>query len=119
MKKIIFTLIWIFAANSAHAWNAWILWWSKGNEISAERIRSWDIHTDDIPNIISWAIDFLMWIAWTITIIFIIVGAFKMTLWSMTNKSQEWKKTIFLAIWGFVVASLAWVIVKLVIDNFS
>ncbi len=114
MKKYFYYLVWIFSSmQTALANDAWLLW----DSISQEELRKWDIHTDDIPNIIKWAIDFWMWIAWTIAVIFIILWAFKILFWSLEQDKTKWKDTIIMAIFWFAIASLAWFIIRLVIDN--
>jgi hypothetical protein len=92
----------------------WILWW-----VSTEKIKNWDIHVEDVPWILIYAINFLMWIAWTVSIIFIIVWAYRILLWSLDSNKTKWKETIMYAITWFVVASLSWIILKVIIDNFS
>lgn len=115
IKYVIF--LWLVNLNNsvfALDWEAWILWWT-----TTEKIKNWDLHVSDIPEIIRYAIDFLMWIAWTISIIFIIIWAFKIALWSLEWEKTKWKQTIFYALGWFVLASLSWIILKLIIDNFT
>lgn len=116
MNKIKYIILWILLSNHAnlYATDAWVLGW-----ITKEKVRTWDIHAEDIPKIISYAVDYLMWFAATISIIFIIVWAYKIALWSLEWEKSEWKKTIFYALGWFVLASLSWLIFKLIIDNFS
>lgn len=116
MNKIKYIILGILLSTHAqiYATDAWVLWW-----ISQEKIRKWDIHAEDIPKIISYAVDYLMWFAATISIIFIIVWAYKIALWSLEWEKSEWKKTIFYALGWFILASLSWLIFKLIIDNFS
>ncbi len=97
-----------------YATDAGILGW-----VDQTKIRTWDIHTWDIPKIISYAIDYLMWFAATISIIFIIIWAFRISLWWLEWEKSEWKKTIFYALAWLVLSSLSWIIFKLIIDNFS
>lgn len=92
-----------------------ILWWIGDKE----KLRTGDIHTDDIPKIISYAIDYLMWVAGTISIIFIILGAYKIALGTLEGDKSKGKETIYYALAGFVLVSLSWIIMKFVIDNFS
>lgn len=119
MNKLKYIFFWILLSNHAKifAWDAWVLGWLWKD--SQEKIRKWNIHTDDIPKIISYAIDYLLWFAATISIVFIIIWAYKITIWSVDWDKSDWKKTIMLAIWWFVLASLSWLILKLIIDNFS
>lgn len=118
MKNLLFYIMWIiFSLKFTYA-DWWVLWDFKEWETESA-IRKWEIHIDDIPNIIKWAIDFLMWIAWTIAIIFVIVWAYKILFGSLENDKTKWKDTIIMAIIWFSIASLAWFIIKLVIDNFG
>lgn len=82
-------------------------------------LRTWDVHLVDIPNMIRNAIDFFMWFAWFIAIIFVIIWAYKILFWSLQQDKTKWKDTIIMALGWFAIAILAWFIVKLVIDNFS
>ncbi|MGE4443661.1 MAG: hypothetical protein AB7E37_01545 [Candidatus Altimarinota bacterium] len=86
---------------------------------SVEKIRRGEISSQDIPKILQGATDYLMGFAATIAIIFIIIGAYKVALGSLSGDKSDGKKTIFLALGGFVLASVSWLILKLVIDNFS
>lgn len=95
------------------------LFLSSCSSVSETNLREWRIHIDDIPNIIRDAIDFFMWIAATVAIIFIIIWAYKILFWSITQETSEWKNTIIMAITWFVIASLSWFIIKLILDNFT
>ena len=112
-----FHLIW----KTVFAQDAGILWWlDSENSIKAvDKIRHWDIHLSDIPSILNSGTDFLMWFAGTVAVVFIIIWAYKTNIWSLSNQKSAWKETILLALGGFVVASCAWVIMRIVIDNFS
>ena len=83
------------------------------------RIKEWDLHMDDIPNIINYLIGFFMQIATTVAIIFIIIWAYKILFWSMQQDVTKWRDTILMALGGFALASLAWVIVKFILDSFG
>jgi len=116
MKKAFYSIIWfILSLNYVIANDAWLLWES----LSEKELREWDIHVEDIPNIIKWAIDFAMSIAWTIAVIFIIVWAYKILFGSLEQDKTKWKDTIIMAIFWFAIASLAWFIIKLVLSNFG
>ena len=58
-------------------------------------------------------------IAWTISLIFIIVWAYQILFSSVSWNVQKWKETITLAIFGFVIASLAYIMVKFLVDNLA
>ena len=121
MKKIIYSFIWyILSIHLAFAdWSDWWVLWSFKESETQEKLRNWDIHLEDIPNMIKWAIDFFMSIAWTIAIIFIIVWAYKILFGSLEQDKTKWKDTIIMALGWFAIASLAWFIIKLIIDNLS
>ena len=87
--------------------------------ISNEKLRKWEITLNDIPNAIRAMIDFFMWIAATIAVIFIIIWAYKILFWSLQQEKTKWRDTIIAALWGFALAALAWVIIRLIISNFS
>lgn len=86
--------------------------------LSNEKLRNGDIHAEDIPGVIRSAIDFFMNIAGTITVIFIIIWAYKILFWSLQQDKTKGRDTIIMALGGFALASLAWVIIKLVLSNF-
>ena len=73
----------------------------------------------NIPMIIKDAIDFFMSLAWTIAVIFVIIWGYKIVFWSLEQDKTKWKDTIFMAIWGFALAALSRVIIKLIVDNLS
>lgn len=102
----------IYATN-----DAWILSWIWSG--ATEKLRTWEIHTSDIPGILKWAIDFCMWFAGTISIIFVIIWAYKIALWTLQWDKSKWKETIVYALGWFILAACSWLIMKLIIDNFS
>ncbi len=120
MKKILYTLLWyIFSFNIiCNADNA--AWWIFGDStgsLTKEEVRNWDIHFEDIPNIIRWIIDLLLWFAWTVAIIFIIIWAYKILFWSITQDKSKWKDTIIMALTWFAISSLARFIISFLISN--
>ncbi|MDD3145516.1 MAG: pilin [Candidatus Gracilibacteria bacterium] len=117
MKKYFFYIIALISSYSnAFATNdAGIL----GNSISQDDLKKGNVHIDDIPKVIRGAIDFGMSIAGTIAVIFIIIGAYQILFGSIEQDKSKGKNTIVMAIIGFAIASLAWFIIKLIIDNLS
>lgn len=120
MKKYL-ALITLFITNiTAFAdWDTGILWWIWTWDDWVEKLREWDIHLDDIPNMIKFAIDYLLGFAWTVSIIFIIIWAYQFLFGSVTNEKTKWRDTIIMALWGFVVASLSWFIINFILSNFT
>ncbi|MDD2871850.1 MAG: hypothetical protein PHS49_07720 [Candidatus Gracilibacteria bacterium] len=115
MKKIYYTILgYIFTTKYSFA-DGGIL----GDTLTEKELRTGDIHTDDIPNILRGAIDFMLGIAGTIAIIFIIIGAYQLLLGSFESDKTKGKNTIIMAIGGFMIASLAWFIINFIIDNLS
>ncbi len=118
MKKIINTYLWLFLLlfNKITFASDWWIFWK--NEWST--LKNWrDISLSMIPEMIKNAIKFFIWIAWTISIIFIIIWAYQILFWSIQQDKTKWKNTIIMALWGFAIATLAWFIVQFVFDNFS
>lgn len=104
----------VFATTSDWT-DTWIFWTC----VSKSDVRNGYIYLDNIPCIINNAIDFFMGIAWTISLIFIIIWAYQMLFWSLWKDNAKWKTTITYAITWFVLAASSWLIIKFVIDNFG
>ena len=125
MNKVFYTFIWYILSLQLTFADAWLLWdFVKDRDPSKSAysdtttaLRNWDVHVWDIPVIIKWSIDFFITIAGTVAIIFIIIWAYKILLGSLEQDKTKWKDTIIIAIGWFALASLAWFIVKLLIDN--
>jgi hypothetical protein len=111
MKKIYFLFMLLFIKTSYAVDWGFLGQWSK--------LRSGNVWLDDIPKMISHAIDYFMWIAGTISVIFIIIWAYQILFWSLSQDKTKWRNTIISAILGFILAALAWFIVRFIIDNFS
>ena len=103
---------------SQHAFaDTGILW---GEWITKDHIRSGNLHLDDIWKILKHAIDWMMWFAWTVAVIAIIIGAYKILFGSVSEwDTKKWKEYVSGALLWFALAALGWFIVKLIIDNFS
>lgn len=121
MKKIYFIIMWVLLSSQISFADGWVLWdFAKDREWwTVQAIKTWDIHIDDIPNILKWAINFFMELAWTVAIIFIIIWAYKILFGSLEQDKTKWKDTIIMALGGFAIASLAWFIISFIIDNLS
>ena len=120
INKLFYTLAWLILSFQASFADWWILWDFRNDPTDTEKaIRTWDIHLDDIPNMITSAINFFMWIAWTIAIIFVIIWAYKILFGSLEQDKTKWKDTIIMALGWFAIAALAWFIIKLIVENLS
>lgn len=113
MKKIflIITLFIAFLNKTFADW--WITWMSES------KLRNWDFTYNDIPDIIVNATEIFLWIAWTISVIFIIIWAYKYLFGSLEWNTDKWKDTLVMAIIWFVISVSAYLIIKFVLDNFS
>jgi len=118
MKNIFFLIFW-YISTLQFAFADWGFLWEFRWDDTEEALRTWDIHIEDIPKILKWAIDFFMGIAGTIAIIFVIVWAYKILFGSLEQDKTKWKDTIIMALTWFALASLSWFIIKIILDNFS
>jgi len=115
IKNILLTIIMLIITKMTFAAEWGFLW----NLATWKKLREWTVWFWDIPWMITYAIDFFMWIAATVSVIFIIIWAYKILFGSISQDKTKWRDTILMAIWGFIIASLAWFIIKFVLDNFS
>lgn len=119
MKQFIYTfLILAFTAGNTFANDLWILW-SNSCWVERNDLRTGSVDISNIPCLIQSTTNFLLWVAGTISVIFIIIWAYQILFGSLTQNTTKWKDTIISALIGFGLASLSWFIIKLVIDNFS
>lgn len=104
---------WIFFTDSSNG--DWGVFWPN----MWDKLKSWDIHVDDIANMIRNAIEFFMSLVWLVAIIFIIIWAYQILFWSLSDDKQKWKNTVTAAIIWLALAILSWFIVKIIFDNLS
>jgi len=102
---------------------SWItsVWAASSNVlgISDGDLRNGNVDINDIPVAIQSLINFFLSIAWTITVIFVIVWAYKILFGSLQQDKTKWKNTIIMALSGFALASLAWAIIKVILANLA
>lgn len=117
MKKninILLGLLFLLVNKISFASDWWFLWdwdtWSK--------LRKWDVHLNDIPNMVNYAINAFMWLAWIIAVLFIIIWAYKILFGSLQEDKTKWRDTIIMALTWFALAALSYFIVRLILDNF-
>jgi len=111
MKYLYIFIAFISSTTSLLAADDNILW------IDDYKLRTWKVTLDDIPNALRSLIDFFMWIAGTISVIFIIIGAYKILFWSLQQDKTKGRDTIIMALGGFALAALAWMIIKTILAN--
>jgi len=113
MKNILFSLLaYITIVTQAFAADNYL-------GISNGRLRKGNVDIDDIPLAIRSAINFFMWIAGTIAVIFVVIGAYKILFGSLQQDKTKWRDTIIMALGGFALAALSWMIVGMILDNLS
>lgn len=120
MKKILALLV--YSLTSVHVYAEENLWIFEESGVKTENwkfdLRTGEVHVEHIPMMINWAINFLLGLAGTISIIFIIVWAYQIVIGSLTQQKTKWRDTIIMALYGFGLATLAWAIMKFIISNF-
>jgi len=130
MKTRLLFLISLYYIYTTHVFNMFAEWtwaptgllqwitpgWGKSASV---RIKEGDLHLDDIPNVINAMINIFLWMAWTISVIFVIIGAYKLLFGSLKQDHTKWRETIVMALTGFAISVLAWFIVKFIFNNFS
>lgn len=112
--KNIFSILFIFSTIMQDSFAADNILW-----ISDSKLRNGEVSLDDIPTAITSMIDFFMSIAGTIAVIFIIIGAYKILFGSLQQDKTKGRDTIIMALTGFALAALAWMIVKIILANFG
>jgi len=119
MKYNFYILFALFSSTAnTFANDLWILG-TNSCGVSSDTLRTWNTKLESIPCLIQSATNFLLGIAGTVAVIFIIIWAYQVLFWSLTQNTTKWKDTIISALIGFALAALSWFIIKLVIDNFS
>jgi len=108
-------IVWFTQFQTIFAENTGLFGWSK----TVKQIREWDFHLEDIAPIINSMINIFLSLAWTVAVIFVIIGAYKMLFGSLTQDVTKWRSTIIMALTGFAISLLAWFIVKFIFNNFS
>ena len=103
----------------AEEWTGLFHGLSWSSDVVTKKIRTGSFHLDDIPGVINGMIDTFLWVAWTIAVLFVIIGAYKLLFWSLKQDHTKWRETIIMALTGFAISVLAWFIVKFIFNNFG
>lgn len=110
MRKILFFILsYIFGISQIFAADNYL-------GIDNEDLRNWNVGIDDIPKTITSVTSAIIMVSATISMIMIIVGAFRLAMPTSDNK-QKWKDAIMYGIIGFIVTLSAWFIVNTLIAN--
>lgn len=87
---------------------------AEDNPDLAAKFISGEFEIYDLPKYIVYLIDFLIYIAGGIAVIFIIIGGYKYMIGGMSDDKEAGKKTLGFALAGFAVSVLAWTLVNFV-----
>ena len=110
MRKILFfVLSYIFAVSHIFAADNYL-------GIDDDKLKNWDVWINDTPKTITSVTSFIIGMGATLSMIMIIVGAFRLALPTSDNK-QKWKDAIMYGIIGFIVTLSSWFIVNTLIAN--
>lgn len=75
-----------------------------------------DFHFGCIPYYIKYLIQGIIALAGTLAVIFIMVGGFKYIFSAVSEEKEAGKETIKNAIFGLIIAGMAWIIVTMVVS---
>ncbi|MCK9272169.1 pilin [Candidatus Gracilibacteria bacterium] len=110
MRKILFFILsYIFAVSHVLAEDNYL-------GIDNEKLRNGDVGIDQIPKTITSVTSFIIGFGATLSMLMIIVGAFRLALPTSDNK-QKGKDAIMYGIIGFIVTLSSWFIVNTLIAN--
>ena len=86
----------------------------ENNESLAEKFRTGNFELYDLPEYVVYLIEFLIYIAGGIAVLFVVIGGYKYMIGGATDDKEAGKKTIGYALAGFAIAVLAWTIVNFI-----
>ncbi|MCT4617363.1 MAG: hypothetical protein N4A38_04095 [Candidatus Gracilibacteria bacterium] len=89
-----------------------------GKDITQDKLRNGEIHLNDIPHILKYAIDFLLGFAGTVSVLFIIIGAYQILFGSISQEKTKGRDTIIMALAGFALASLSRFLLNYILSNY-
>ncbi len=80
----------------------------------AEKFRTGEFELYDLGTYVQYLIEFLIYLAGGIAVLFIVIGGYKYMIGSVSDDKEAGKKTIAYALAGFAIAVLAWTIVNFI-----
>jgi hypothetical protein len=80
----------------------------------AEKFRTGEFELYDLGTYVQYLIEFLIYLAGGIAVLFIVIGGYKYMVGSISDDKEAGKKTIAYALGGFAIAVLAWTIVNFI-----
>lgn len=84
------------------------------SDVLACAIESGGIHLWMLPYFITGIVNFLIYIAGTVAVLFVLLGGFWYMTGGLTDDKEKGKKTITYALMGLVITLLAWIIVNII-----
>ena len=87
--------------------------------LTAEELRNWDIIFQNIPYMIQYSTNFILKFIWSVSMLVIIYWAFMFAFWSLSSDKSKWRDAIIYWLIWFVVSSLAWVLLRVIIANLT
>jgi hypothetical protein len=87
---------------------------AKNNATLSEKFRTGEFEIYDLPEYITYLVEFLIYIAGGIAVLFVVIGGYKYMIGGMSDDKEAGKKTIFYALGGFATSVLAWTIVNFI-----
>lgn len=73
-----------------------------------------ELHLWMLPYFVTGIVNFLIYIAGTIAVLFVLLGGFWYMTGGLTDDKEKGKKTITYALMGLVITLLAWIIVNII-----
>lgn len=80
----------------------------------SEKIASGGFEIYDLAPYVIYLIEFLIYFAGGIAVLFVIIGGYKYMIGGISDDKEAGKKTIGYALAGFAISVLAWVIVNFI-----
>jgi hypothetical protein len=80
----------------------------------ADKFKTGKFELYDIGTYIQYLIEFLIYIAGGIAVLFVVIGGYKYMIGSVSDDKEAGKKTIAYALAGFAIAVLAWTVVNFI-----
>ena len=84
------------------------------NKNLAEKFATGEFELYDLPEYVIYLIEFLIYIAGGISVLFVVIGGYKYMIGGASDDKEAGKKTIGYALAGFAISVLAWTIVNFV-----
>lgn len=115
MSYILITSNNVFAVWEDPGLLGWISW--KDSVEKVQKLRNGNVWFWDIPGIIIYVLEYILWISATLFMLMMIVWAFKLMMWSISAEKNKWKDAIKWGIIWFIITASSWWLMRLIIAN--